>query len=63
MNYTFFAETTRFPQIEILLIARRTVDHMVPLRVVFDVLEKGRSACEIPQNLGVGTTAPFWVRV
>jgi hypothetical protein len=59
MNDAFFTEPTRFPQVEILLVARGTVDHMPPLLIVFDVFEKGRSAREIPQNLGHGTAAPF----
>jgi hypothetical protein len=63
MNDAFSADPTCLPQVEILLVARRTVDHMVPLLVVFAVLEKGRSAREIPQNLGLRTAAPFGVGV
>ncbi len=59
----FFAKAARFPQLEVFLVARRTVDYMLPLLVVLNVLEPRRSNCEVIQNLCSGAAAPFRVGV
>ena len=63
MDTGLIAKPARFPQVEILLVAWRTVDHMPPLFVLLDVLEPRRSGGEVPKNIRSGATAPFWVGV
>jgi len=54
-------QPTSCAQIEVLLIARATVDHMLPVLTVINILVSGRSSCEILQNFGSGATMSFWV--
>jgi len=61
MNFGLVAKPTRFPAIEELPVARRTVDYMVPLLILLDVLEPRGSGREVPQNIRAGAATPFWV--
>ena len=63
MRPSLIAKPARFPRVEILLVARRTVDHMLPLLVLLDVLKPCRSGGEVPQNVRSGATTPLWVWV
>jgi hypothetical protein len=57
------AKPTRFPQIKEFPVARRTVDHMLPLFILLDVLVSRRSGRQVPQNIVSGATVPFWIGV
>jgi len=63
MRLDLIAQPTRFPEIEKLPVARRTVDYMLPLGILFQVLKSGRSYCEVPQDIRSGATVPFWIGV
>ena len=63
MHLGLVAEPTRLPEIEKLPVARRTVDHMLPLFILLDVLVSRRSGRQIPQNIVSGATVPFWIGV
>jgi hypothetical protein len=63
MHFGLVAKPTRFPVIEKLPIARRTVDYMVPLLILLDVLEPRGSGREVSQNIRAGAAMPFWVGV
>ncbi len=62
-NLGFLANPTRFPKIEIFLVAWRAADHMLPLLILLDVLELRRSNCEAAENFRFRATAPFGVGV
>jgi hypothetical protein len=63
MHPGFTAEPTRFPQIEILAVARPTVDRVLPLLVLLNVLVSRRSGREFPQNVRARATVPLWIGV
>jgi hypothetical protein len=63
MHLGFLAKPARFPQIEVLLVARRAVDHMLPLAVFFDILVSSGPRRKILEDIGFGAPAPFWVGV
>lgn len=50
-------------QIEILLVARATMDYVLPLFIRLDVLVLGRPSRKIPQKVRGRATMPFWVGV
>lgn len=57
------SEATRGTKVQILLVARRTVNDVFPTLIAVDFLVSGGSSGKVLQNLGSGTTMPFWVRV
>lgn len=63
MHLSALAEPTCLPKIEVLLIARGTVDHMLPLLVLLDILMPSGPRRKILQNIGFGAPVPFWVGV
>ena len=63
MDSGFLAKPARFPQIEVLLVARRTLDHVLPLLVLLDILVSSGPRRKILEDIGFGAPAPFWVGV
>jgi hypothetical protein len=63
MHLGLVAKPTRFPAIEKLPVARRTVDYMIPLLILFDVLEPRGPSREFSQNIRSGAVLPFGVGV
>src|SRR5580704_8093812 len=57
------SDSPRFPAIEKLPVARPTVDHMVPLLILLNVLEPRGSGREVSQNSRAGAAMPFCVGV
>jgi hypothetical protein len=47
MQFSFSTHATRGAQIKILLIARTTMDHMLPMFIPLDIFMSGRSTSEI----------------
>jgi hypothetical protein len=47
MQFSFPTHATRRAQVKILLIARTTVDHMLPMFIPLNILVSGRSSREI----------------
>ena len=47
MQFSFPPRATRGAQVKILLVARTTVDHMLPMFIPLDILVSGRSSREI----------------
>jgi hypothetical protein len=63
MYLGLLAQPTGLPEIEILTVARRTVDHMLPLLLVLDILMSRGPRRKISKAIGFRTTAPFGVGI
>ena len=63
MYLGLLAQPTGLPEIEILPVARRTVDHMLPLLLVLDILVSRGPRRKISKAISFRTTAPFGVGI
>ena len=63
MHRGLITKPTCRPQIEIFLIARATMDHVLPKLILVNVLVSGRSSREVLQNVRAMATMPFRVWV
>jgi hypothetical protein len=63
MHFHFVSKPTRFSKINVLLVARRTVDHVLPLLLSLDILVSRGPRREILKAIGFRTTAPFGVGI
>lgn len=63
LHLGFIAKPTRFPEIEKLPVAGPTVDYVVPLGILFQILKLRRPDCQISENIRSGTLMAFGVRI
>jgi len=63
MHFHFVSKPTRFSKINVLLVARRTVDYVLPLLFSLDILVSRGPRREILKAMGFRTTAPFGVGI
>jgi hypothetical protein len=63
MYLGIFAKPARFAEFEKFVIARRTVDHMLPTGIILHILKMRRSGSEFPQNHNFLAATPFRIRV
>ena len=61
MHLGFVARPTSTPEIEILLIARSALDHVLPVLVFVDVFMPGRSGREVLWDFHSGTALSVWI--